>query len=220
MKYLFLSAFLLTGFLHLCASYADDAEKRKKTKPFLLAFLLLFYLHAADHPVLFLVLALLTSWLGDILLMPKGHHCFVMGGISFMLSHVFFIFVFIGHIALHKIEWIMLIPVVLAYFTIAHKVITAVKENTPKKMLVPMAFYLLCNSVMNVFALMLVLSIEKPGALIAYIGAVLFYVSDCSLFLVRYYPKPGVVYKKHFTVMLTYLLGELFIVTGMLLLRG
>ena len=53
---------------------------------------------------------------------------------------------------------------------------------------------------------------------VAYIGAVLFFVSDCSLFLVRYYKPRKIVYKDHFTVMLTYILGELLITQGIIML--
>ena len=52
----------------------------------------------------------------------------------------------------------------------------------------------------------------------AYAGAVLFFVSDCALFLVRYHKNKNLVYRRHFTVMLTYVLGELLITQGMLML--
>jgi hypothetical protein len=73
---------------------------------------------------------------------------------------------------------------------------------------------------MNIFALMQLFSLRNSGALTAYIGAVLFFISDCTLFLVRYYKNPDIIYKKHFTVMLTYLLGEYLIVAGILMLNG
>lgn len=81
-----------------------------------------------------------------------------------------------------------------------------------------MYIYLLANSAMNVFALMQLLSTGTLGAVIAYIGAVLFFASDCSLFLVRYYKPRKIVYKDHFTVMLTYILGELLITQGIIML--
>lgn len=220
MKYLLLSAFLMLSFLHLCDSFADDAEKRKKTKPFLLILLLMFYLHATDHPMLFLVLALLTSWIGDVLLIPKGHNYFVAGGISFLFSHLFFMLVYANHIVLDKVVWWIVIPVALIYFLVAYRIIAVLKPMMSKKMITAMTFYLIFNTIMNVFALMKLFSTQHLGSLVAYIGALLFYVSDCALFLVRYYPKPEIIYKKHFTIMLTYLLGELLIVTGILLLRG
>ena len=65
---------------------------------------------------------------------------------------------------------------------------------------------------------MQLLSTGTLGAVIAYIGAVLFFASDCSLFLVRYYKPRKIVYKDHFTVMLTYILGELLITQGIIML--
>ncbi len=218
--YLFLILFFVFSFLHLVSSYADDAEKRKRTKPFLLIFLLLFYVFSADHPSVYLILALATSWLGDVLLIPKGHHWFAYGGISFMFSHLFFILVYVSRIVFVHVPWILVVPAAIVYFGISHFIIQAVKDNTPKQMVIPMHFYLICNSLMNLFALMQLCSLRNVGAFIAWIGALLFFASDCSLFLVRYGKKPEVIYKKHFTVMLTYLLGEFLITVGILLLKG
>jgi hypothetical protein len=60
-------------------------------------------------------------------------------------------------------------------------------------------------------------TLHSPGSVVAYLGAVLFFASDCTLFLVRYYRDPNVVFKKHFTVMLTYLAGELLITLGIMM---
>ena len=220
MKYIILILYVVMSFLHLLASYEDNSEKRKKTKPFLLGLLLLFYLFAAKEKSIYLILALVTSWLGDILLIPKGHNWFTYGGISFIFSHLFFVAVYMGQISFHHVNWLIIIPLALVYFGIALRVIFAVKDTTPKKMVVPMYFYLICNSTMNVFAFMQLITTHSAGALVAYLGAVLFFVSDCTLFIVRYYKNPEVIYKKHFTVMLTYLLGELLIVFGMLMIQG
>ena len=165
-----------------------------------------------------LLIALITSWLGDVLLIPKGHKWFTMGGISFMVSHFFFIFAYVGRIDFSKIPWFIVIPIALIYYGISLKIIFMVKDNTPKIMIPPMYFYLLCNSTMNVFALMQFMSNPNIGSFIALVGAILFFVSDCTLFLVRYSKKPEMIYKKHFTVMFTYIVGEFLITLGILLL--
>lgn len=220
LKYLFLTAFFAVSALHLKASFDDNAEERKKTKPFLLILLLLWYVTASHHPSVFLILALLTSWLGDVLLIPKGHHWFTYGGISFMISHLFFVAVYLNRIAMHKISWLIIIPAAVIYFGISFWIIAIVRDHTPKKMVLPMNFYLLCNSTMNLFALMQLQSLHNGGAFTAFAGAVLFFISDCSLFLVRYSDRSERIYKKHFTVMLTYLLGEFLITAGILMLKG
>ena len=220
MKYLFLIIYFVFSIIHLIDSYKDDARKRARSKPFLLIFLLLFYVSASHNRSIFLVLALFTSWLGDVLLIPKGNKWFVAGGISFIFSHIFLILTYASHISVSGMPWLFVIIIAIIYFAVSLKIIFAVKDNTPKMMVGPMYFYLLANSLMNIFGMMQLISRKNTGALIAYIGALLFFVSDCVLFLVRYHKNKNIIYKRHFSVMLTYLLGEFLITLGILLIRG
>ena len=79
-----------------------------------------------------------------------------------------------------------------------------------------MYFYLLCNSTMNLCAMIRLCQLRTAGSLIAYVGAIMFFISDCVLFLVRFHTNKNIIYRRHFTVMLTYLLGVFLIVTGMI----
>ena len=81
------------------------------TKPFLLLFLALYYVFSVDKISLVLLFALLTSWLGDVLLIPKGHKWFSAGGVSFMVSHFLFIAVYIERISFAEVLWL---PVIVA----------------------------------------------------------------------------------------------------------
>ena len=217
MKYLFLALLAVFSAIHLYHSWQDKGIHRAKTKPFLLLFLILYYIFATDNVETFLMFALVTSWLGDILLIPSGNKWFVMGGISFMISHFCFILTYYPNIDFAKVIW----PIAMAiiYFGISILIIRAVKAKTPKSMIFPMCFYLFCNSTMNLFALMQLMTRMDRGSVLAIIGAALFFASDCCLFLVRYGKRPTVIFKKHFTVMLTYILGEFLIVLGMIYLN-
>lgn len=218
LRYLFLFLFVVFSAIHLKDSWKDDAGKRAKTKPFLLLFLALYYLCATDKINIFLLLALVTSWLGDVLLIRKGHKWFAYGGISFMFCHFFFIAVYAARIHLSSFPWLLVVPAVPIYYGISLKIILALRPTTPKSMVVPMYIYLLANSTMNIFAFMQLLTTQLAGAWVAFIGAVLFFISDCTLFLVRYYKNENLIFKKHFTVMLSYLLGEFLITQGILML--
>jgi len=218
--FLFLLLYIIASILHLIASWKDDRKKRAATKPFLLIFLLLFYVFCSPKIFIALVLALLTSWLGDVLLIPNGHGWFTAGGISFMASHVFFIMVYLEKISVEGVIWWIVIPAAVLYFGISFNIIHITAPTTPKKMVLPMHVYLLLNSTMNIFALMQLMNNPCRAAWIAYIGAVLFFISDCTLFLVRYSAHPERIFKKHFSVMLTYLLGEAMITIGVMMLHG
>ena len=174
---------------------------------------------SADKISVLLILALATSWLGDVLLIPEGNGWFTAGGISFMLTHFLFIALYASNLDFKTLPWLWAIPVAVFYYGISAVIIYKLKPTTPKMMLIPMYLYLLSNSTMNVFSLMQLITLRSTGAIVAYIGAFLFFVSDCTLFLVRYYKNPSIVFKKHFTVMLTYVLGELLITQGMLMLK-
>ena len=217
MSYLFLALYILCSLIHLYHSWKDIAKKRAITKPLLLLLLVVWYILSTQDISWVLVAALLTSWLGDVLLIPKGHGWFTAGGISFLLSHFLFIAVYAPSVAFAGIPWLLVVPLALVYYGISIMIIRAVKPTTPKIMVVPMCLYLMANSTMNVFAFMRFLTLKTPGSLVAWIGAVLFFISDCTLFLVRYYTKKQVIFKKHFTVMLTYLAGEALITLGILM---
>ncbi|MBP3891282.1 MAG: lysoplasmalogenase [Solobacterium sp.] len=217
MKYVFLILLIVFTVKHLIDSWNDDAKKRAYTKPFLLILIILFYLFSTEEYSIPLLIALTASWLGDLLLIPKGHKWFTLGGISFMISHFFYIFAFYGSIQFSKIPWIMIILIALLYYGISLKIIFMLKKDTSKIMIATIYFYLLCNSTMNVFALMRFISHPSVGSFIAFIGALLFFISDCTVILVRYSKKPEIIFKKHFTVMLTYIVGQFLITLGIVL---
>ncbi len=220
MKYFYLGLLAVVSIVHLIDSYKDDAARRAKTKGFLLPLILLYYISSTDSYSWVLIAALITSWLGDILLIPKGSKWFISGGISFLVSHILFIFTYIPFIVFADVKLYIVIPAAVVYITVAGIIIKNILPNTPKMMIGPMFAYLIANSTMNVFALMLLISVPCVGSAIAYTGAVLFFISDCTLFLVRYHKNKDIVFKRHFTVMLTYILGELLITQGIILLTA
>ena len=217
MNYLFLVLLVIASVIHLYDSWNDN-KRRGFTKPFLLLFIILYYVFSTKTPYWVLLGALITSWLGDVLLIPKGNKWFMAGGISFLFCHILFIGVYMRNIDFTRVNLWVVIPVAIIYYTVVIIIIKNLLPTTPKIMVAPMCFYLFANSTMNVFALMQLFSNPVRGAVVAYIGAILFFISDCTLYLVRYYKNPDIVFKRHFTVMLTYILGEFLITQGVLML--
>ena len=213
--------FLAASAVHLWDSWKDNGKRRKITKPMLLLTLLAFYCCATKQFSWVLAAALLTSWLGDVLLMPSGAKWFVSGGVSFLISHLLFIFVYLPQVTWSAVIWWIVIPAAVLYYGASVKVTVSVKDNMESKaMLAPMILYLLINSTMNLFAMAQLMSLKSAGAVVAYLGAVFFFLSDCTLYLVRYHSNKDLIFKKHFTVMFTYLLGECLITVGMLMVNG
>ena len=214
MKYLFLAVFVLSTAVHLAASLRRDTKRRNLSKPFILLSLLGFYVLSARSVSTAIVLALVFSWIGDVLLMPAGVKWFTAGGIAFMVSHAFFILGYMKDIVFSRIPGL---PVVLlaAFFiaTVAY-IFSRLRPHLPKALFYPMFLYLLINGAMNCFAIFRCVSVPCAATLTTAVGAALFFVSDSSLFFVRFNNESRL--KTHFLVMLTYSVGEFLIVLGLL----
>lgn len=216
MEYIFLAIFLISSTIHLYASKKDDKKLRAKTKGFILLALLGWYCCRADSVATMVVVAILTSWLGDVLLIPKGNKWFAVGGVSFMVSHVCFALCYLPQISFSAIPLWAIILIALVYFAIVCVLFKSLREHLPKLLFYPMFFYLLINGTMNCFAFFQLLSMPCAATWVVFIGAVLFFISDSTLFFVRF--KKNTIFKTHFTVMLTYITAEFMIVQGLIML--
>ncbi len=214
MLYLFLAVFLLSTAIHLYASLRKDTRLRGISKPFILLSLLAFYFCAARSLSVAVILALVFSWLGDVLLIPKGIKWFTAGGISFMISHAFFIAAYLKDVVFSAIP-VLLVIFLAVFFTLTVAFIfSKLKPHLPKALFYPMFLYLLINGAMNCFAVFRCVSGPALTTITTAVGAALFFVSDTALFFVRF-KKDGLL-KTHFLVMLTYSVGEFLIVLGLL----
>ena len=213
MKYVFLAIFAIATAIHLYASIRKNEKLRNYTKPLILLSLIGFYLFAARAIAWTVVVALVFSWIGDILLMLHGVKWFIAGGISFAVSHLFFIISYTRDIVFQKVPVLAIVALALAFTMAVVLVFQKLTKHLPKGLSVPMFLYLLLNGAMNCFALFRLIS--APGLLTALtaIGALMFFISDATLFIVRFNKRS--LMKSHFVVMLTYSIGELLIVLGL-----
>ena len=214
MKYVFLAVFIIATAIHLYASLKQDKKMRNMTKPFILLALYGFYVLAARVPSTFIILALIFSWLGDVLLMPKGVKWFTAGGIAFMISHVFFILGYLKDVNFAAIPVWLVILLAVFFVSVVTYIFSKLKPHLQKALFYPMFLYLLINGAMNCFAIFRWVSVPSAATLTTAIGAALFFISDSSLFFVRFNKESRM--KTHFLVMLTYSIGELLIVLGLL----
>ena len=214
MKYVFLAVFLVSTAVHLYASLRKDTRLRNMTKPFILLSLLGFYVLAARSVSAAVVLALLFSWLGDVLLIPKGIKWFTAGGIAFMISHAFFVAAYTKDVVFSRIPVFLIVLLAVFFAAAVAFIFSKLKPHLPKALFYPMFLYLLINGTMNCFAIFRCVSAPSAATLTTAIGAALFFVSDTALFFVRF--KKDSRLKTHFLVMLTYSIGEFLIILGLL----
>lgn len=216
MKYVYLGIYLIFTTIHLYASLKNNKELRNVTKGFILFTLLGFYLEAVDILYWAVVVAILFSLLGDLLLIPHGTKWFALGGVAFMASHAFFIVSYINYTDFNLVPLYVIIPFALLFLGAVIFIFYRLKPFLPKALFYPMALYLLINGAMNCFAIYRLFSNPTAGAIITVVGALLFFVSDTSLFFVRF--NKNSIMKSHFLVMLTYSIGEFLIILGLILI--
>ena len=216
MKYLFLSVFVIASIIHLYASHKSNSKLRAQSKGFLLLSLLGWYCCAASCVQPIVIAAILTSWLGDVLLIPKGVKWFALGGISFAVSHFFFALTYCQNVDFAALP-IWAVVLIAAFYIIAVLLVfRGLGDCLPEKLYYPMFGYLLINGAMNCFALFQLLTVPCAATVITFVGAVLFFASDSALFYTRF--KKDSVFKNHFFVMLSYIIGEFLIVLGIVML--
>ena len=216
MHYVFLCLFVLISAAHLYASFRDDKRLRAWTKGGILLSLLGYYLFAAAGQIRWLVIvAILTSWLGDVFLIFRWG--FAAGGVSFMISHLCFILIYWPNLVFSPSYWYVYALLALVYGTAVFFEFRALKGCMRKSLYYPMILYLVVNAAMNSAAFLQMLHVPCTATVFIFVGAALFFASDSILFLVRFH-KTQLVWRRHFLVMLTYILAEFLIVRGILML--
>lgn len=215
MNYLYIALFGLAALVHLYASFTKNKVLRAISKPILMPALLAFYLSNVSDPSIYIILALIFSWFGDLFLIPKGIKYFTCGGISFMISHVFFILAYSTGKNVFANDWYIYVIFALFFTSIASMAFARLKNSLQKPIQIPIAAYLLLNGAMNCFAIFRFFGDVSIATGITAIGALLFFISDVILFFVRFDKKCKI--KTHFWVMIAYLAGEFLIILGFLL---
>jgi len=215
-SYLFLGIFVVAAVFNLIGTRKGLEKFAKISKPFLLISLCLYCLFKGlPNPDFILMGALFACWLGDILINPSNDKMFVIGGAAFFVGHILLILSFAFKTDFSSFPIAIVIPVAIVYLAVSASVIFTSKKNASKIMLVPLFLYLVANSLTNIFALVLMINSFGIWHILSYVGAVLFFLSDCALFLLKYVPEKPRFYKTDLFVMSTYITGLLMITLGL-----
>ena len=188
-------------------------------KPFLLPFLIVaVYFHQRFSSKKILLVALILSWIGDIILLfaNKGELYFIGGLIAFLLSHIFYILLFNKQLKMYlkksrTIYWIGITSIII-YLLVMMVVLMPYLGD----LLLPVFVYAMTISIMLLFALKGFLNWQKPANIYIFIGAIIFVASDSVLAFDKFYA--AIPYSSFF-IMSTYLAAQYLIVIGILKLN-
>ncbi len=219
MKKIFLTLFALATMGELLSQLIAMPALHLVTKPALLLLLLGYYYFTVreqnNTPSFMVILALIFSWGGDVLLMKQGELFFMLGLISFLIAHVFYIFVFRQFrnddetSSLQGLQRIRFAFPIILYGS----GLVVVLYSTLGDMTVPVLIYAAVLTLMVLNALFRFGRTSSASFAYAFGGAILFMISD-SLLAVNKFLDP--ITLSGFWIMLTYIAAQFFIVTGLL----
>lgn len=206
--------FVLALLANLLAIYFSYEVMQIISKSLLMPLLLIYFLTQTVNAVsplkAWIILALIFSWLGDILLLFEVRNLifFLLGLSAFFVAQVFYI-VFFHNIRMK--EYIrgnaLLLLLVIVYYFILISIISPSLGN----MKLPVRIYGVVLSFMVMLAMHTMFSRKKIAGWWMMVGAVLFVISDSLLALNKFYRSFDYA---EILIMLTYGLAQLAIVQG------
>ena len=211
-KNLTLSIFALVVTAELFSQIFGWSTIHMIVKPILmpaLAAYFFFSVEKKDKLAFLVIIALLLSWLGDVMLLFQDINpiYFMLGLVSFLLAHVTYILIFSKSSEGFK-------PKMFTYATgfllvMYGGLLLLLMWTGLGDLMIPVIIYTSVIMIMGAMALFR----KASGASVVLIGAMLFIASDSLLALNKFYQPFA---SAGFWVILTYILAQFLIVTGMI----
>ncbi|UKJ08732.1 lysoplasmalogenase [Solitalea lacus] len=229
MKKLLTFLFFLSVASTIVGNYYQLPELRFLAKPLIMVFLAWLFSMSVNNLTqskkIWVLLAFMFSWVGDIALMfaddttkAPGFYFFIAGLVSFLTAHVCYIVVFrkiaaqFGSSGFNTLKLMLATPVALVVGILIFKILPSLGSMT-----IPVVVYAIIISTMAMAAIALYGVLTKQSFIAIYFGAILFLVSDTTLAVNQFVsssPLLGIV------VMLTYGSAQYYIMQGVVSLNS
>lgn len=213
---LLLNTYLAFSFIYLILIFFDFKNLNYFLKPLLMLILMLAVFFSQEFPSKkILLFALFFSWGGDVILLfsDLSNIYFIVGLVSFLLSHIFYIFLFGKQKKSDKLinvrKFAFGVSILTGYFAVFICFLFAHLNNLK----IPVLIYIITISTMFIFALKGFLTWNREGKTKILIGAIFFIISDSILSLNEFYTN---IMHGTFYVMTTYIVAQFLIVKGIL----
>lgn len=210
LKFLLFIPYMLDSICNIISVKKDSKLGKHLTKPLLMPLLLLFYLFNTSSPNLFIILALLFGFLGDIFLMGKGSF-FITGLICFLVGHVFYIAAMMVPLSVFQIPfsfYVLALPYIF-YGTFIYKTLLPYLRS----MKIPALIYLSVILLMSFSTLMRIWLFNDFRFWLPFLGSILFICSDTILSFNEF---KGKILNRDLYIMATYIAAQALIILGFL----
>lgn len=203
--------------LHLLSFVIKNTTLKAVTKIFIVPTILTFYLLTTKTINWFLFVALVISFIGDIVLIPRDKKVVPMGGYIFLVAHIFLIVCMLTTINYSNINvaWMIVIPIIMAAIAFIFMRLVVYKY-LPFSLWWKTCGYLITNGLTCAFAICLCISNPCSNTALIAIGSACFFFSDAVLVYVR------LCNDKHYSIwaiviMVTYILAQFLIMYGFII---
>jgi len=205
----FLLFFLLVSLVDIIAILNDNTLWQTISKPMIIPALLFYYMAGSKSRNKWYILALIFSFLGDVLLLDKSN-LFLFGIGAFLVTQLLYVYIFSK--GLSKSSWRNIFLAFLPFLIFFFALIRVLKPGL-NEFFVPVVIYGIAISIFGAISLLKYL-VKKDGASLSLIsGALLFILSD-SLIALHKFHEPRSIYPV--AIMLTYILAQYLIAMYML----
>jgi len=211
--------FWFIALLNIAGEWMEYQPLEYATKPLLMIALGLWYYRATAPnrtPANKLILvALAFSWAGDVFLMGTTEIFFLLGLVSFLITHVLYVIAFRKEInlvqgdTLLKRQPLIVLPILL----LPAGLILLVFNRIEPAMKIPVVIYALVITLMVLTALNRCGRVSAESFRLVFAGAFLFMLSDSLIALNKFYFSDGL-WKAGFFIMLLYITGQFMIAKG------
>jgi uncharacterized membrane protein YhhN len=213
-RYVIIFLFFGTAFLDMLYVFKDVPKSRFFSKPLLMPLLLLFYLLSSKQPINFIIFALIFSFFGDLfLLWEKRKFFFILGLLSFLFAHIFYILTF-----LYTSNYFKGVPFYLYLFIIPYIIyglyIFKFLGESIEKIKIPILIYIITIIFMSFSTIPRYYYVGFNEFIFPFIGSILFIISD-SLLAIKVFKNK--IPENSISIMLTYIFAQFFIILGFII---
>jgi uncharacterized membrane protein YhhN len=214
--------FLVVALVHILMILLNKEKARQISKAFIMPSLLAVYVSAPGNPHVFVVLALVFGWMGDVLLIRIEQKVYFMLGLaSFLLGHLLYILTFVHILGLFNlggnavgaahIDLPALALNALPGIGLGIVVFRLIKP--PKDMYAPVILYMIILEALAFFGFQILLARPDFAGLLVLSGCFCFMISDTIL---AYYTFRKPKMYGTFFLMLYYIAAQAELVLGII----
>ena len=180
-------------------------------KPLILLSLIALYAVSVSKRNEIYILALIFSFFGDVFLIFDGELFFIVGLVSFLISHLIFIKIVVNRLQKSTVSSVVFS---VAPFLILLLFLIFFLKPYLNELLFPVIIYGITISIFGMVSLLDYLNTKTKKALFMFIGAIIFICSDGLLAINKFYSANAIF---AVLVMITYIIAQYFICKSMIL---